>query len=173
MKSNTEKQEECLKTYEKYKLWVEINRYKLDKEVAEHPTLHQQIGEELALAKSLRDQAEVNIDIIKADLNNKFREEAVIEGERITEDRLKNRVLADRRTVEAQQEYLNWKHLSDLWYSLDKAFGERWPMLQELGKLCLAGYYEQPSMKSEAPKQVADRVKLEQTRHRLQRQGQS
>jgi hypothetical protein len=149
--------------FKKLKEWTQIDKYNLDQVVTDQATMRRQIGEELADALDGRDTAEALIDELKAQLNNQYREDALNSGEKITEDRLKNLVAADLKLLSAIKKYLEWKHITNKWFALDKAFDNRVKMVEQICYLWNSGYFSKDSIATRTPNRVAQQEHKVQT----------
>jgi len=163
-------QDKFMDIYEKLNEKLLIDKFNLDKEVEEQPTRHQDAGQQWALALSMRDAAENHVKVMEAKLYGKYRQEALDNGEKITEDRLKFKVACSQELIVAQDNLISWKYLSGLFWKLCESFEQRTKMLDNLGRLHNSGWFEKPSIGPMPDRNtVVEQVKQAQNQHRTER----
>ncbi len=123
---------------------VKINKYKLEDENEKQPSLYQYWSELLAQAKSEKDAAEDNLDLVLARRELSIRDDAAEANEKVTEAIIKARVEKDDRVQTAKTKLREAKsNVYDLEAAV-KALEHRKESLSNLTQLWGKGYYAKP-----------------------------
>jgi hypothetical protein len=126
---------------------LKINEHALDDELKRHPELRNDIGRELALAKSRRDQAELRIKQLEAEVARDYRDAAKKEEEKVTEGEIKAHVTLDKEVIAAKQEHINLDRDVNLLQALYDAYKDRGYSIARLCDLWLANYYDKETVR--------------------------
>lgn len=138
---------------------LKIDKHGLDDELVHQPELYHRAGQEYSNAAWYRDKAKGEREDIKSRLNMEVRRDALKASEKVTNDAVDNRVIADERYKEAQAEYQEWDRLTSRWSSLREDFHSRGFALRELASLWIAGYNQSNSAGRDARDRRADEVR--------------
>lgn len=126
---------------EEFKKKLSIDEHGLEFALRDHPNFVYDVGMELALAISHRDEAKQSLEEIEASVDAEIREEAAEQGEKITEKEVESHKKVHDRVKKANQTYLNSKLNASQWSVLKEAFDQRSYALSKLVDLYLANYY--------------------------------
>lgn len=126
---------------EDYKKKLRIDEHALEIALRDHPDLVFDIGQELALAISNRDEAKQELDELRAEVANELRAEASRNDERITDSAVNSGVELDKRVKSANDAFLARKLEASQWQVLKEACEQRSYALSKLVDLYLANYY--------------------------------
>lgn len=130
---------------DEFKEYLLINKHDLDEEIIQQPILLFEVAEACADAAILRDNLKERLATVDAQLDAEIREE--LEGGKVTESIVKNRIQVDSRHDKAFQEYANAKHRADVLSALKDAFASRGYLLRDLAALHNANYFESNAVK--------------------------
>lgn len=145
-----------------------IDKSVLDDEVIRQPVLFYTISEMLTEALAERDAAKEELSAVDADIDSRGRKALNKNGEKVTEQMVKNYVQTSLEHEQAFDDYLDAKTKADKLLALKEAFQQRSYMLRDLVSLYSANYYETSSMKpthaQEASHYAANRTRLANAR---------
>jgi hypothetical protein len=156
---------------------LKIDKYSLDDEFINHPDYMNKVGQNHAEAISYRDEAKVNVEGTYAKLDQEMRAEAVANNERITEDKLKARIITSAEYQNVLYLHGAWNDRVNRWRSLWESVCAKTDMLKELGRLYASGYWADQSISAdrrEVVSAVAEPVKkaiAEKARERIKAAG--
>jgi hypothetical protein len=131
-----------------YELDIKIDPESLDVEWMEQPSLFLKYSKHLAQMRKEVDEARQDLDIKKAEVDRKIREnpEAYgIEG-KITEGAIQSAILTEEEYQTAQKDYLEVKYEMDMAQGAVNAFNQRKEALENLVKLHGMSYFAGPQM---------------------------
>jgi hypothetical protein len=125
---------------------LKIDRFNLDNELLENPSLVQEVCDECAEAIALRDAKKEALDTVDAELDAEIREE-LSKNSKVTENIVKVAIQVHPDHKRAFEEYNNAKLIAAKAASLERAVSTRSDALKELSKLYAAGYFAIDSTK--------------------------
>ena len=137
---------------------LRIDRYSLDSEIEQQPSLYYQIAEAAAMSRSLMDSAKDNIDRVEADVDSILRKKYLRKDEKPTEKAIRSEVNLNSKRVEAYKDYLELKRRTEELDQLRESFRQRNYMLRELSALFMSGYYQESSTKGSGHKALEKRA---------------
>lgn len=153
---------------EEFRGYLVINKNALDEEVTQQPSLFFAVAEAYAEAATERDSLKELLGTIDAQLDAIVREE--LEGEKVTESLVKNRIQVHPNHKAAFESYLEAKQKADVLGALKDAFHTRGYLVRDLCSLALANYYESNAVKDTATTDAAvykrQRQRLAEARER-------
>ena len=139
---------------EKYK----IDKFNLDEEVNRQVDLMDEIGEKHAFLEGNKEATKLQLDILKAELDNEIRQE--YSQSKITEKRIENLIIMDPVYQKKYKEYLKWKKEASIAGNEKEMAMQRRAFLKLLGELWIASYYGDPEIKEvEETKNIRGRRK--------------
>lgn len=118
-----------------------IDEHALEIALREHPQLVYDVGIELALAISNRDEAKQTLEELEAETAISLRREAELAEERVTDKSIESQVKFNRGVKEANAFFLEKKLEAAQWSVLKDSFDQRSYALSKLVDLYLANYY--------------------------------
>lgn len=137
------------------------NKDDLDTEWVNYSQLVDTVGSEYALAASYRDEAESELELAQARVDNSIRTaHAKAQGEKVEklmESAVKSKIALDPTVRQCDSDYRAWKLLTSEWGALVKAFDGRLYALRNLSSLWEKGYWTSNSHKV-APRTVGDSI---------------
>src|SRR5882672_5905581 len=113
---------------EEFKGYLVIDKNSLDHEITQHPELLFKVSEAYAQAVAERDRFKEALAIVDAALDAEIR--ADLEGEKVTEAIVKNKVQVHEGHAKSLDEYLNAKYTADVLGALRDSFSTRGHMLR-------------------------------------------
>lgn len=120
---------------------VRLNRFALELEAERQASLMAHYGGELAEAKNARDKCRIELDVLKAEKANHYRQSLA----KATVDAVKDAVTADLEVTAKEREFADCTRLVDLTYATLNAIEQKKGMIETLSKLYLANYYTKPN----------------------------
>jgi len=147
---------------EEFREYLKIDKNNLDDEVTQQSTLFFAVSEAYAEAATDRDLMKEQLSTIDAQLDAIVRLE--LEGEKVTESIVKNRIQVHPSHETAFQSYLNAKQKADVLGALKDAFHTRSYLIRDLCSLALANYFESSAVKDTG---VTDQAVYRRQRQRL------
>jgi len=123
-----------------------IDKFSLDQECVDQPTLYAKYGELHADAIQERDFVKESLDIKKAELYRKIRENPTKYGcnEKPTESAVSNIITEDRSIQDLSEELREKNHQVNVLGVAREAFVHRKKSLENLVELYLTSYFSQP-----------------------------
>lgn len=149
---------------EEFRLYLEIDKGQLDKELVEQSQLFFNVAEAFVEAADQRDALKEQLAVVDADLDTCFRREAQVRDEKITEGQVKSLIKTHKDHEEAYDAYANAKNLADKLQALKESFHMRSQMLKHLCELYVADFYEKNSIQGT---DKADKAVYMQRRERM------
>jgi hypothetical protein len=131
-----------------YEIDIKIDPDNLDVEWLNQPALFLKYSRHLAQMRKELDESRQDLDIKKAEVDRKIREnpEAYgIEG-KVTEGAIQSAILTEDEYQEAQKDYLEVKYEMDMAQGAVNAFNQRKEALENLVKLHGMNYFAGPQM---------------------------
>lgn len=125
----------------KLKAGLKINEHALDIALRNHPDLFYDVGLELALAISNRDEAKQDLEEIEAQVDMELRRAAAASGEKTTEKEIESNRKVDKRVIAANDKFFEQKLNAANLSALKEAYEQKSYALSKLVDLYLAAYY--------------------------------
>lgn len=144
---------------------LKIDRLNLDEELIKQPQLFFEVAEAAAIARSRMDAAKDNVERVESDVDQRIRQDAANEDERLTEKEIKALIQNDDDRVKAYASYLDLKRQTEELDQLRDSFRQRGYMLRELAALYISGYFQTSSTKGRGHK--AREVRAEAANEKL------
>lgn len=126
---------------------LRINEHSLDDELKLQPELRNEIGQELALAKSRRDQADLHVKQIEAEVAREYRDTAIKREEKVTEAEIKSAVILNANVQSAKKRLIDYERDVNMIQALYDSFKDRGYSIARLCDLWLANYYDKESVR--------------------------
>lgn len=128
-------------TYTELKDGLKIDRDNLDTELIQQANSFFHASEGAAFAESIKDKKKLDIDKVFAELDRDIRDSMISDGERVTEDKVKQEINRepDYLTALSAHNYSSREYRK--WESLKNAYRMRAEMLKSLVTLYNANYY--------------------------------
>lgn len=166
------KSQQSLDLLDQYSQFVEIDKHNLDSCCVDQTRVYRDVGLEFASATSFRDLAKFELDKVKAECDKFIRQDAAINNERITEAQVAAKILEELEYQKANDEFLEWKMVTEKWTALKDSFTQRAYMLRELCQLWMAHYWEDKVIepaRAEAVDRLAASARVAEAKARLHR----
>ena len=148
-----------------YQRMLKIDKEQLDRELAEQPTLYENVGELHAIALANRDSKKNALEIVLAETDRKIRKES---KERITEAQVAKLIELDDDVQQARHELVEAKLEESKWAAVKDAYSQRAYILRDLAQLYMANYYAKQSVYGKVGDDVKE-VKANQRTRRTKR----
>lgn len=120
---------------------IRIDRDMLDVELVQQANLFFHASEGAAYAESIKDKKKATIDKVFAELDYDIRENMNSDGERITEEKVKQQINRELDYQNAVFDYNNSIHNYRKWETLKNAYRMRADMLKSLVTLNNSNYF--------------------------------
>lgn len=131
----------------------EINRNRLDWECQRQPVLYSKYSYALAEAKLELDQANAELELIKAELSTTIRSDPADYGlEKVTESALSTVLVLEEEYQEALTKTIEAKHVKEVLFGAVMSLDNKKKSLQGLIELHNSGYFSEPNPKSKRKK---------------------
>jgi hypothetical protein len=127
-----------------YKEDLEINKFALDKEWEKQASLFCEWAEKEVEAQFNKDKLKEQLDIVRAELDGEIRQQAALEGTKITEAGISSEILKHKRYQKASNDYLEAIKEAKILGVAKDAFDHKKKALEKLTDLYLAGYFAEP-----------------------------
>lgn len=114
---------------------LQINRDMLDEELVKHPHNFWHVGEAHARAIDAKDTAKFALERVAAELDKDIRDNAIADGEKITEVQVKAQLIREPEYHRAQRTYLTACLDADRWKALLEAYRQRGDVLRGMIQL--------------------------------------
>ena len=134
---------------------LKIDFAQLDINWRDHSANYMKWSEKWVNAVSERDRAKEAVDVLKAELNIKYRKK-LDDGKKPTEGAITAAVLSDNVYKEQQQNLLDTNERVNLLATTKTAFEHRKKALEGLTQLWLGGYFSNPNIPSEIKEQFKE-----------------
>lgn len=148
--------------FEKFRGYLSIDKNALDVEITQHPELLFRVAEAYITAAAERDASKEMLAMTDAEVDAEVREE--LEGEKVTEAIVKNRVQIHKKHIAAWAAFTEAKQQADVLGALRDSFSTRGHMLRDLVQLHVAQYWENTSVTGTDPTYKRQRVRLAEAR---------
>lgn len=148
---------------------LRIDQHALDDALLEQPETFYRVAKKLALDISRRDEAKINLAEAEATADMKFRRDAEVADEKITEPQVKMHVRQEKGVKKARDNLMQLERSVSRWSALKEAFIQRSHALKHLTELYQANYFADAtgsSQRSSMKDMRADRVRAAQTEMR-------
>jgi hypothetical protein len=152
-----------------YERDIKINKDQLDVEWVEHPNLFWRYAKAEADAEDTMDRAKERVDLVKADLDKKMRMLLASGDKKPTETVIASAVLLHDDCRAASSEYLDAKHVYNVFRAAVKAFSQRKDALENLVRLFGMEYFSTPTVKNREGEEGLRRSTRQSIRERLGR----
>jgi|SRR6185312_678220 len=139
---------------------LQINRDRLDEELVAHPHNFWHVGEAHARAIDVRDTAKFMLERTAAELDKDIRDNAVADGEKITEPQVKAQLIREPDYHKAQRDYLAACLDADRWKALLESYRQRGDVLRGMIQLANMRNYSDsfaPTERRDARERVGER----------------
>lgn len=123
------------------KAGLRIDEHALDHALRDHPDLFYDVGLELALAISNRDEAKQDMEEIEAAVDAELRRAAAVSEDKVTEGQIASNKKLDKRVKAANDKFLEQKLNAANLSALKEAYEQKSYALSKLVDLYLASYY--------------------------------
>lgn len=120
---------------------MRIDKTDLDTMLIEQPQLYYDVAYDLAWHISFRDGMKQELDELEAKLDAKFRHDAAVAEERITETEIKRNIATDSDVQEMRRKLWKQNQVVGRWDALKQAYTQRSYVLKDLVALYIAQYY--------------------------------
>lgn len=124
---------------------LEIDKNHLDDECLEQPGRYLFWAEKLVDAEDERDRLKRKREVVYAEAEERIRIEADVSGEKITEAKVKAKVVLDAEVDKVESEYIEACKKAKLMSVAVEAFQQRKKSIEHLVSLYGLGYYSQPN----------------------------
>jgi len=150
----------------------------LDINWRDHSTNYMKWAEKWVDAVAQRDRKKEGLDVLKAELDKKYRNELEKQnGKKPTEAVVSANIIANKKYQVMQQDIIKANEKVNLLASTKTAFGHRKKALEGLTELWLGGYFSNPNIPLEVKKQMKqdsktymeDQTKVLTSNQRLQK----
>lgn len=136
---------------------IKINKYALDKEFEEQPSLYMKWSEKHATAVRVRDDLEQKRKVVRAELDTEYRQEYDRQKIKITEGLIDSAIRQDERHQKISNELIEAEEEVNIMESVKWAFEQRKKSLEWLAQLMIGGYYSLPKQPEEMKEQKIER----------------
>lgn len=131
----------------------EIDMDMLDKEVERQPGLIREYGERLADARKKHSEAEAELKVVKAEIDELVRKRPDRFGlEKVTEPAIENKIVLSDKHKEQVQEVIDCKHRVDILAAAVKTLEHKKSMVEQACDLWAREYYGEPRPRSREAK---------------------
>lgn len=159
-----------------YEKEIGIDPDALDVEWLNQPSLFLKYSEACAEARKKLDQAKERLDVVKADLDHRVREDPSVFGvQKVTEAAVSSAVTVHREYRESYKKYIDAKYEFDILSRAVQAFEQRKSALENLVRLHGQGYFAGPKepreLGMEWKKKASTKVSNEKVRRGIRRRG--
>lgn len=120
---------------------IVIDKHRLDDMLEWQVEATMRLGDVVALQISYRDQAEDNIKVEDALLDEDFRNEARAKSEKITEDAIKKKIITSKQHLKAVRDHAMEKKTTLQVMAVQESYRQRSHALRELVTLYSSGYF--------------------------------
>ncbi len=120
--------------FSEYQESLKISVRDLETEMSKQASLYSRVVVLYADLKALHDSAKMLMDDMKAKLDISYREELDANGERVTDKKIESLVLADKRFLEAKENYIELGKWVAKFEGLLEAYRQRHYMLCEINR---------------------------------------
>ena len=138
-----------------YKESLEIDKSNLDVELSQQAERYMKWAELHVEAISARDEAKANLDVVKAMVDNKIRQE----GGKLTEALISAKIQQDKDYQIASEAHITAQKNTNMLLAGREALAQRKDCLKMLAELWIAGYYATPKVDNELNAKMAKRKK--------------
>ena len=130
---------------DEFRSYLNIDKHNLDNEIVQQPSLLFEVSEAYAEAAAERDRLKEALAIVDATLDASVREE--LNGGKVTEAIVKNRIQSDPAHENSFNEYIEAKQKADVLGALKDAMHQRGYLIRDLAALYTANYFESNAVK--------------------------
>ena len=136
-----------IKDFSDLRAHLKIDKYALDDEIVEHPTLLAEISELCALAIAERDMLKEKWAAVDAGIDLEVRAQSTGK-KKLTEGHIKSIIQMHPDHIKSGVEYLQKRAEADQLQALKEAFHQRGYMLRDLAQLFVSNYYSTSSVRA-------------------------
>ena len=148
---------------------IQINKHQLDVEWVEQANLFWRYAKAEADAEDAMDRAKERLDLVKADLDKKMRTLLLSGDKKPTEAVIMSAILQHSDCRGASSEYLDAKHVYNVFRAAVKAFTQRKDALENLVRLFGMEYFSTPTIKNREEEEGLRKSTRQSIRERLGR----
>lgn len=135
-----------------------LNKNALDEACMTQADIFYQVGSRHSEEVSLRDELKEAVAAISADIAKSYRDDAAKRGEKITESKLQQLVIAHDDYQRTNKAWLDAKHTADIWSVTKESFLQRASMIKELCGLYVSGYFSDIAVKGDTNTEAVSHV---------------
>ena len=135
-------------------LKLDIDEYQLDEEWINQPRQYHYWAVELADAQLVLDAAKSDLEVVKADLDMRVREDLVAQGKKVTETLVSTEVINCKQYQESTKEVNKSRHTLNLTKAAVEALEHRKRALEKLVDLHGRDYFSEPTSSVESRENV-------------------
>jgi len=133
-----------------YKEDLEIDKYALDHEWEKQSQLYMKWSERYAEAVKERDVLQQKKKVLRAELDQKFRQKFIDEGSKFTENMIDSEIRRSAEFQKIQEELIEANKNVNVLDSAKWAMDSKKKALESMTSLWLGGYYSEPNIPAEA-----------------------
>lgn len=148
---------------------IKINKHQLDAEWVEQSSLFWRYAKAEADAEDVMDRAKERLELVKADLDKKMRTMLASGDKKPTEAVIASAVLLHDDCRAASTEYLDAKHIYNVFRAAVKAFTQRKDSLENLVRLFGMEYFSTPAVKGQEGEEGLRKSTRQSIRERLRK----
>jgi hypothetical protein len=144
---------------------LQFDKFRLDAEWENHPSLFYKYAEQAVEAAYERDKAKEQLDLVKAELDSDIRSDPeAFNLEKITESAISNTIIKTQKFKDANGKYLEAVKNTRILEAAREAFDHRKKALERETDLYLSGYWSAPNIKEVAKNKFEVESKQEQVK---------
>lgn len=144
-----------------------IDEFHLVEECVRAGEIYRIISEESVKAISKRDELEVILARLEAQLYIEFKEKADKDGEKVTENLLKNKITVDNKVQALKEKILEAEYLVSNWNSQLKSFSKKGDMIRSLVDYYNTNKYQELNIKG--TKKEYENIRYNQIKEKLKK----
>ena len=129
-----------------FKDYLKIDKHALDDMLVNQADTFYEISEHLTSAMANRDSVKDELGQVFAETDAKVRRRAEKNGEKVTEGRVSQLVVLEKKYIKKNKEFLRAKQDLEQWQLLKEAFLQRATMIKSLVQLYSTNYFTQESI---------------------------
>lgn len=120
---------------------LRIDRNGLDDALIAQPDLYYRVSRSYAMSLSRRDQKKIELEEVRARIDQEIRRRSAKDNEKITEAAIMGRIVLDDQYREASETLNDTNTEMNGWLALRSAYEQRSYALKDLSALYVAGYF--------------------------------
>lgn len=126
---------------------LKFNPHSLDTAILQQSVLYQKVQEHYVNSSSDRDLSKKLLEEEYAKVSLRIRDQAVLEGKKLTEDLVKQLTLLDPEYQDVSSVWLQAKLDSELWGALKESYSSRGFMIKTMAQLWIASYFSNTTVR--------------------------